>query len=141
MTDLFANPISGRLGRTVCLLGLLVLACADSSKTAPDFADIDVAAAVALLQGDRQVMVIDIRTPGEFVRGHIAGAENIDFRAADFAQRLGSLDRERPYLMHCASGGRSTRALGQFSQLDFQRIYHLRAGFIGWEAAGMDVKR
>ncbi len=101
---------------------------------------VDPAAARQLLASS-QVLVLDIRTPGEFARGHIAGATNIDFLAPSFAQRLGGLDRQREYLVHCATGGRSTKSLTVFTNLGFRSIAHLDGGFRAWEKAGEPVAK
>lgn len=95
--------------------------------------------AAARLIATQQVTVLDIRTPKEFAAKHIAGAINIDFFARDFAARLDQLDRHQTYLLHCASGNRSRRALPTFEQLGFKRVVHLDGGILGWEAQGHPV--
>ena len=50
-------------------------------------------------------------------------------------------DRDKSYLVHCASGGRSTRSLSVFEELQFKQMYHLEAGINGWIAAGQPVKQ
>jgi phage shock protein E len=93
----------------------------------------------AKLVAEGKVTVLDVRTPAEFAEGHIAGATNINFMAKDFAIRVGQLDRDRVYLLHCATGGRSKRCLPQLRQLGFRQIYHLDGGFSAWEEAGKPV--
>ena len=88
----------------------------------------------------RQVVVLDVRTPKEFAAGHIAGAKNLDFSAADFEQSLAALDKNQTYLVHCASGSRSTRSLPQFEQLKFKSIYHLAGGLRAWQKAKLPVE-
>ena len=100
----------------------------------------DPAAAQKLL-ADSKVRVLDIRTPAEFAAGHIQGAKLVDFNASDFKAKLGELDRNQPYLLHCASGRRSTKALETFKALGFQEIIHLDGGFNAWKAAGKPVVR
>ena len=95
----------------------------------------------AKLVTKNEVIVLDVRTPGEFSAGHIGGAKNIDYLAGDFADRLAKLDREKTYLVHCAVGGRSTKALPRFSKLGFKRIVHLDGGFKAWQAAGNPVEK
>src|SRR5438309_2234783 len=63
------------------------------------------------LVAEKQVVVLDVRTPAEFKEGHIAGATNVDFRATDFEKRIGQSDKSKTYLVHCAAGGRSTQSL------------------------------
>jgi len=86
-----------------------------------------------------KVTVLDVRTPAEFAEGHIAGATNINFLAKDFSARAGQLDRDKVYLLHCASGGRSKRCLPQLTRLGFKLIYHLDGGLSAWEEAGKPV--
>ena len=48
------------------------------------------------------MLVIDIRTPREFTWGHIDAAENIDYDSSDFRWTLCAVDKDTPYIMHCA---------------------------------------
>ena len=138
---------------TVCLVtvsfaGLLVLffslgtARADEKEKASaatvTHAD---AKEAAKLVAKNQVVVLDVRTPGEFAAGHLAGATNIDFQSGDFSERLEKLDRDKSYLVYCAVGGRSTKALPQLSQLGFKHVVHLDGGFKAWQAAGNPVEK
>ncbi len=93
------------------------------------------------LIADKTVIVLDIRTPGEFQKGHIAGAKNIDFQASDFEKRIDSLDKSKTYLVHCASGGRSTRCLPVLAKHEFQSVYHLDGGIKAWEKDGLPVEK
>ena len=93
------------------------------------------------LVAGKKVVVIDVRSPGEFAAGHIAGATNINFHSADFAKTISGLDTNQSYLVHCAVGGRSTQALPKFEKLSFQSIYHLDGGIKAWEKAGLPVEK
>lgn len=94
-----------------------------------------------IIASDQQLLVLDIRTPVEFADGRITGATNLDFYEPDFADELAKLDREKSYLLHCRSGGRSSKALAKMRELGFKHIYHLDAGFNGWLAAGLPVEK
>lgn len=99
------------------------------------------ASGAARLIGEGKVVVLDIRTPAEFAAGHVAGATNIDFHARDFADQLARLDRNRTYLVHCATGRRSRDSLATFEKLDFKAIVHLDGGIRAWKSAGHSVER
>src|SRR5205085_12463052 len=118
-------------GLTVASLGITPVARAAESPAAKDAATIvhhvDPQEAQKLIT-KKQVIVLDIRTPGEFKTGRIAGARNMDFQAADFEQQLERLDKSKSYLVHCASGGRSTHSLLLFKKHEFQSVYHLDGG-------------
>lgn len=98
--------------------------------------NVDPAEAAALLGEPGKVVVLDVRTPAEFQAGHIAGATNVDFRASSFAENLRGLDKNKPYLMHCQAGGRSTRALETMRELGFTQVYHLDGGVQAWKEEG-----
>ena len=95
----------------------------------------------AAAKKDAKVVVLDIRTPEEYKEGHIAGATNIDFKAKDFADNVAKLDKTKTYVVHCQSGGRSTRSLETFKTLGFKSIVHLDGGFSGWEKAKLPVAK
>ena len=103
--------------------------------------NIEPAAVVVLLKENADAVVLDVRTPEEFAEGHIEGAINIDFKGDDFDAEIGKLDKAVPYVMHCASGGRSGKSLSKFESLGFKKIYHLEAGFSGWSDAGLPVSK
>ena len=103
--------------------------------------NVAVADAAKLLAERKDVVVLDLRTDEEFKAGHIAGAKNIDFLASDFAKKVGELDRGKTYLVHCASGGRSTRSLEVFQSQKFTSILHMNEGFKAWSAAGKPVEK
>ncbi len=86
-------------------------------------------------RGKEGYAVLDLRTLAEVAQGHIEGAEHLDFLADGFDQRLQELDRDRHYLIHCASGGRSGKALERMRELGFRNVLHMDAGFRGWLAA------
>ena len=128
--------------RWICLLALFV-ACGQQKQEPTDASsvrEVGLEAAAELLK-DAEVGVLDLRTPREFATGHMIGARNVDFNDPRFREVLQGLDREQSYLVHCASGNRSTRALSVFGELGFKKIYHLRRGLRGWVAAGYPVER
>ena len=84
---------------------------------------------------EKKVIVLDVRTEEEFKEGHIKGATNLNFFAADFEKKLSGLDKSKAYLVHCAAGGRSAKAIKKMEKLDFTMIYHLDCGMNGWEDA------
>ena len=52
--------------------------------------------------------IVDVRTPGEFGLGHLAGSVNIPLD--QFQARMAEIDPAVPVLLCCASGGRSGMA-------------------------------
>ncbi len=92
-------------------------------------------------RGDADVVLLDIRTPGEYESGHIDGAVLMDYYAHDFADRIKALDWDKTYLIYCRSGNRSGRSLTIFRHLGFTRTFHLDTGIKGWLHHGYKVVR
>ena len=101
---------------------------------------VDAKGAAKLIE-EKKVTVIDVRTQNEFADGHIEGAKVIDFTEDDFKTKVAALDKATPYLVHCAAGGRSTKALDTFKKLGFSNITHLDGGLNAWTAAGLKLTK
>jgi rhodanese-related sulfurtransferase len=93
------------------------------------------------LRANTNNVVLDVRTPDEFAAGHIPGATNIDINSPEFEKKIAQLDKKRTYLVHCAAGGRSARACGKLSKLNFTDCYNLLGGMHAWEKAGKPVEK
>ncbi len=133
---------------TMTLIGMMAALPACSEAKAPQTETItqsqemvvryvNAVEADALIRTEPDVTILDVRTPREYTAGHIDGAINIDFKATDFATQLQNLDPNKEYLIHCASGGRSTASLKTFKQLGFSNIIHMDGGYKAWDKAGL----
>jgi len=91
--------------------------------------------------GGGSLVILDVRTPGEFSKEHLAGAINVDFWGKNFADSVSKLDRGKIYLVYCTSGVRSRGAMKQMRTVGFTRIYNMRGGMFAWKAARMPVEK
>lgn len=87
---------------------------------------------------DSNVVLLDVRTAGEFSQGHIPGALNIDIYKPNFRDQILNLDKSKTYLIYCRTGSRSTNALRFMQQSGFSEVSHLQQGIVRWN--GMVVK-
>ena len=78
------------------------------------------------------VVTLDVRTPGEFMTGHIDGAENIDFESGSFEEEISTLDKNGTYAVYCRSGNRSGQAVAIMHDAGFHNVYNLNGGIIDW---------
>ena len=83
------------------------------------------------------VVTLDVRTPGEFMTGHIEGAQNIDFESGSFKSDIESLDKNGTYAVYCRSGNRSGQAVAIMHEAGFHNVYNLEGGVIDWTTQGM----
>ncbi len=91
--------------------------------------------------GQKDFIILDVRTPEEFAGGHLPGAVNLNLLAPDFAARLDGLDRGRSYLVYCRTGHRSTQAVQAMERLGFRSVIHMGRGIVGWQNGGFPLSR
>ena len=81
---------------------------------------------------NKDVQLVDARTPEEFSEGHIPGALNIDVKSADFDAQIAQLDTSRPVAVYCRSGRRSKLAAERMTNAGFQ-VTELADGILSWK--------
>lgn len=125
----------------VFILALFLMGCATNPKETGGITNVTPIEAAALLDGDPAIVILDVRTPAEFTRGHIPGAINANYFSFGFGKKLDALDTEATYLVHCKSGHRSARVPKQLAERGVATIYHLDGGFDAWRAAQLPTTK
>jgi rhodanese-related sulfurtransferase len=82
------------------------------------------------------VVIVDVRTPGEFAQGHINGAKLINLYGSDFNDQIAKLNKEKTTLVYCKSGRRSGSAMRKMQSAGFKTIYNLSGGIGSWMSSG-----
>ena len=59
---------------------------------------------------DDGAQLIDVRTEHEWEAGRIAGALHLPL--PELAERTGEVDKDRPVILYCRGGTRSSRSIG-----------------------------
>ncbi len=93
--------------------------------------------AVMLINQD--AVVVDVREPSEWAKGHIGNARLIPLGELD--KRLEELAafKDRPVIVTCQSGTRSSVACKKLVKAGFARVYMLKGGMTAWEDANLPV--
>lgn len=89
-------------------------------------------AQATLLMNREDALVLDVRETGEWSSGHIPGARHITLAQLD--KRMSELEKfkERPIIICCASGNRSSSACGQLKKGGFAKVFSLSGGISAW---------
>ena len=138
------SPVRVRMGAIWAICWMLSLTTAVPLMAGSPIVDVTVDQAQKLIQqraGQKDFVILDVRTPGEFSEGHLSGAMNVDLLAPNFAAHLSAQDRGKTYLVYCRTGNRSTKAVHTMEQLGFRSVYHMVNGILGWEKKGLTLSR
>jgi SulP family sulfate permease len=88
-----------------------------------------------LCNGQTPPIVIDVREPREFKRGHIPEARLIPL--PEMLSDPPDLPDDREVVFVCRGGRRSTRVTHSLQRKGYQNVRVLRGGMLAWEAAGL----
>ncbi|HIF93529.1 MAG: rhodanese-like domain-containing protein [Myxococcales bacterium] len=83
------------------------------------------------------VLILDVRSLGEYTAGHVPNAVNIPHD--ELASRLSDLDSEtdRPIVVYCKSGHRAGMAASLLQDAGYEDLHHLTGDMNGWMAKGL----
>jgi rhodanese-related sulfurtransferase len=81
--------------------------------------------------------LVDVRADHEWDAGHIAGATHVPLD--ELAGRSGEIDRERPVVVYCRGGNRSTMAAAALAEAGYEAA-KLAEGIVGWSEAGLPIE-
>jgi rhodanese-related sulfurtransferase len=96
-------------------------------------------AEATLLMNREDALVLDVRETGEWGSGHIQGARHIAL--AQLENRMSEIEKfkDRPIIVCCASGNRSSSACGQLNKGGFEKVFSLGGGISAWIEASLPL--
>jgi len=92
--------------------------------------EVDVLELKQKLETRHRFTLLDVREPHEFQIGRIPGSILIPL--GDLEKRAGELDRSAEIIVHCKSGGRSSKAVELLRKSGFPNVKNLTGGILAW---------
>ncbi|HVS18243.1 MAG TPA: rhodanese-like domain-containing protein, partial [Planctomycetota bacterium] len=86
------------------------------------------------LASDSAPAVVDVRAPGEYEGGHLEGALLVPLDSLE--EQLERIPRDRPFVVHCQGGYRSSIAASLLERHGIEVAGDLIGGYGAWTAAG-----
>ena len=86
---------------------------------------------------DEGAQLVDVRADHEWGAGRIAGATHVPL--AELAERTGEIDKDRPVVLYCRGGNRSTMAADALTEAGFDAV-KLSEGIVGWSEADLPLE-
>jgi hydroxyacylglutathione hydrolase len=87
---------------------------------------------------DRTALAVDVRGPGERDQKFVGGSVSIPLN--HLCERVEELPRDRPLLVYCAGGYRSSIAASLLQRHGFTRVSEIAGGLAAWEAAHLPIE-
>jgi hydroxyacylglutathione hydrolase len=94
--------------------------------------------AAELLTSNQMPFVIDVRAPRERDQKFIPGSMNIPL--SHLIENVAILPKDRPILVHCAGGYRSSIAASLLQRAGFTPVAEIAGGVAAWESAKLQLQ-
>jgi thioredoxin len=88
----------------------------------------------------KDIQLVDVRTPEEYAEKRIAGATNININGPEFETQMKTLDKSKPTYIYCLAGGRSAKAADWAVKHGFKLVYNLDGGITAWMGDKLPVE-
>ena len=102
-----------------------------------NFESISTKQAYALLQKDNNVTLLDVRSTGEYQRGHIQKAILIPVEV--LSENVSKLQHNKKIIVYCQTESRSVRASRILVESGFTPL-NVKGGFAKWNEEGLSKK-
>jgi len=114
----------------VCMTWSLALAAAQgiSSREAKN-----------LLEKNKNIFLLDVRTPQENSQSRLPGSVLIPIN--EFERRISEVPRNKTILVYCAVGARSKSVAEYLSKNGYKDVYTMTDGLVGWYRNGFPLQR
>jgi hydroxyacylglutathione hydrolase len=84
------------------------------------------------------LQIVDVRSPGEWKKGHVPGARHIFL--PELRKRIGELDPKRPTAVYCGSGYRASLATSILKPEGFGDLWNVPGSWEAWKKAKLPVE-
>ncbi len=85
---------------------------------------------------DEGAQLVDVRADHEWEMGRIEGATHLPL--AELAERAGEIDKDRPVVLYCRGGNRSSMATAALAAEGYDAA-KLSEGIVGWAEEGLPL--
>lgn len=149
--DIKRNPRYARV--IVSLMGLIIFsnvvaitltserlyANGKNMKTQIDVKNISAKQAKELIDNEKDVFILDVRTKEEYRESHIKGSHLIPIQGLE--RNINKIPKDKKVVVHCASGKRSAPACEILKDKGLKELYNIEGGILKWQKEGYPVEK
>ena len=101
--------------------------------------EIDAAELKRLLDSDKEIELLDIRSDAEIQQGALPAAKHLPMHLIPL--KIQDLPKDRDVVLYCRSGARSYHACAYLMQQGVSNVINLRGGIVAWAQSGFEIGR
>lgn len=104
------------------LMALILLAGCAATEKAPEYHQVGMEEAMAMMKTESDYVILDVRRPDEFAEKHIPGAINVANETIGTEEIPQLPNKDQLILVYCRSGNRSKQASEKLAALGYTNI-------------------
>jgi len=120
------------------VLAVLIVCCTWSLALA-GAQEISSRDAKVLLEKNKNIYLLDVRTPQENSQARLPGTVLIPIN--EFEKRMKEVPKNKTILVYCAVGSRSKPVAEHLSRNGYKDVYNMTDGIVGWYRNGFPLQR
>jgi rhodanese-related sulfurtransferase len=120
-------------------LSVMLVVCMTWSLALAAAQDISSREAKVLLEKNKNVFLLDVRTPQENSQAKLPGTVLIPI--SEFERRINEVPKNKTILVYCAVGSRSKSVAEFLSKNGYKSVYNMTDGIVGWYRNGFPLQR
>ena len=101
---------------------MLLSSCGTLGSSSSGYRQISMDEAVKMMRDEKDYIILDVRRPDEYAKGHIPGAINVPNEEIGTAEIAELPDKSQLILVYCRSGRRSKEASEKLVKLGYTNI-------------------
>lgn len=92
-------------------------------------------------RGNPDFVVLDVRTPEEYEKGHIENAHLLNAKSDSFEDEIGKMDKNRKYFVYCRTGRKSRKAVELMQKSGYKEAHSIIGGMDKWKRRRLPVEK
>ena len=117
---------------TALLFSLALTGCAAPDSQADSYRRISMQDAAAMMESEKDYILLDVRTQQEYAAGHIPGAMLIPNETIGDQEIAQLPDKDQLIMVYCRSGNRSQQAASKLAKLGYTNVVEI-GGIGSWK--------
>ena len=106
----------------------------------PDVPSVSAKQVMDAIKNGEQCTLVDVRTEGEFKRGHIKNSMHIPQNAVSDTLEQRIPDKKSKIYVYCLSGSRSVFAVSDMVKMGYTNVFDMKNGLLAWRAEHFDIE-
>jgi rhodanese-related sulfurtransferase len=102
--------------------------------------EIDIEGYKAMLSGEQQPLLVDVREDAEYAAGHAVGAVHIGKGVIERDIEAKVPDHDTPMVLYCGGGFRSALAADALQTMGYTNVISLDGGWRAIQASGLPIE-